>query len=91
MTAQQEAQEINRLIPNPYIPGAYYPVEFSGKQIKIARKCGVGRNSGNYYLHVLVPCVTVVKSPTGEILGSQPGKRHYAIKLFDDSAKWKEL
>lgn len=89
--AQKEAQEINNLIPNPYVKGQYYTVNYNGHEFKAARKWGAGKNAGKYYLHILRPCTVVLKTPEGEVLDRRPGQRHYMIELFNDTATWKEV
>lgn len=90
-TAAVEAAEINKQVPWPYTPGQYYPVEYKGRKFEAMRQAGRGRHSRSTYLHILTPCVVVLKTPEGEILSRTPGKRHYAIKLHDEGAAWKEI
>ena len=90
-TPAAEAAEIAALIPNPYSPGYYYPVEYAGRKFHAAKKVGRGNQSRKTYLHILTPCTIVLKSPTGEIIDKHPGQKHYTIKLHDAAASWKEL
>lgn len=89
--AAAEAAEIDKLVPWPYEPGRYYPVEYKGRQFHATRKAGRGRHSRSTYLHILKPCVVVLKTPEGEILSRTPGQKHYMIKLHDEGAAWKEI
>ena len=88
-TAAVEAAEIDKLVPWPYTPGQYYPVEYKGRRFDATRKAGWGRQSCSTYLHILTPCVVVLKTPDGEILSREPGQKHFAIKLHDEGAAWK--
>ena len=90
-TAAVEAAEIDKMVPWPYTPGQYYPVEYKGRQFHATRKAGRGRQSRSTYLHILIPCTVVLKTPDGEILSRTPGQRHLAIKLHDEGAAWKEI
>ncbi len=90
-TPAAEAAEIEKLIPHPYSPGYYYPVEYAGRKFHAAKKVGRGNQSRKTYLHILTPCTIVLKSPTGEIIDKRPGEKHYTIRLHDAAASWKEL
>ncbi len=85
----REAQELDKLIPNPWIDGHYYDVEFAGRKIKIARKRGRGKQASRSFLHVIKPCKTVLKSPDGEVLDRYDDFAHYSIRLHDPDASWK--
>lgn len=88
--AADEAKQIAALVPNPYSPGHYYPVEYAGRSIQIAIKTGRGSQAGKRYLHVLVPCKTVVRTPAGEIIDRFDDFRHASIRLSDPAAGWTE-
>jgi hypothetical protein len=90
-TAAVEAAEIDKQVPWPYTPGQYYPVEYKGRKFEATRKAGRGRQSRSTYLHILKPCVVVLKTPDGEVLSRRPGQKHYVIKLHDEGAAWKEI
>jgi hypothetical protein len=88
--AAKEAEQIAALVPTPYIPGHYYPVDYAGRSIQIAIKGGRGRQAGRNYLHVLSPCKFALKTPGGEVIDRWDGERHLSIRLSDPNAGWKE-
>jgi len=79
---QSLAKHLQSQHPDGYYYGMWYPATLlNGQNVEIRRSSGKGRNSGNRYLHIRKPCVSVVRTPEGEELSRTASYSFFRINM----------
>jgi hypothetical protein len=86
MTIEFTPTQANQFIPNPYTPGAWYPVSIDGMRdgVQVSRSKGMGRNSGKHFIKVRYPVWQNIVDPSGVVIQAHSA-REYKVYIGRDN------